>query len=155
MNSPIKFWTKIMHFCRDFISEGWNVSEVSCPRKEFWVRNFVPQEEISCRGRYSLSQEETSCWTMIFPFTGKKFLLREKVSWHKKKFPVTGRHFLSRKNFHRKRQNFKPQKEICFYKKKFPGTRQNFLLQEVIFCQRKKWLGLGIVIVIIYTPTLC
>ena len=87
-----------------------------------------------------------------FHVTGRNFLSPEEISCPKKKFPVTGRHFLSRKNFHRKRQNFKPQKEICFYKKKFPGTRQNFLLQKVIFCQRKKWLGLGKVIVMIYTP---
>ena len=79
------------------------------PEKKNWVRNFLPQEEISClrdefpvtewnflwqeeishhrrifpvMGRNSLSQKETSCWRMIFSFTGQHFLSWVKIFCH-------------------------------------------------------------------------
>ena len=94
---------KITHFCRDFVSEGWNIPEKSFPGKKFLVRNFVLQEEIFClrekfpvTGRYYLSNEEIYRNRGKFPVNGRNFLWKEEISYHRKKFPVTGRNFLLR-----------------------------------------------------------
>ena len=94
---------KITHFCRDFVSEGWNIPEKSFPGKKFLVRNFVLQEEIFClrekfpvTGRYYLSNEEIYRNRGKFPVKGRNFIWKKEISYHRKKFPVTGRHFLLR-----------------------------------------------------------
>ena len=151
LNSQAKFWAKITHFCRDFeiwrkishfccdfISEWWIIAEISCVWKKFWVRNFVPQEEIYCLRKK-------------FPMTGRNFLWQEEMCCHRKKFPLTGQNFSSKKEIpcHIKKfllqddlcchwTNFLRQEEISFQRKTFPLTGRNFLSQEGISCHRKK-----------------
>ena len=134
-----EIWPKISHFCRDFISEWWIIAEISCVWKKFWVRNFVPQEEIYCLRKK-------------FPMTGRNFLWQEEMCCHRKKFPLTGQNFSSKKEIpcHIKKfllqddlcchwTNFLRQEEISFQRKTFPLTGRNFLSQEGISCHRKNF----------------
>ena len=138
-----EIWPKILHFCRDFISEWWIIAEISCVWKKFWVRNFVPQEEIYClrkkfpvTGRNVLSQEEISS-------DRTKFQLKERNSLSHKEIPVAGWSSLSLDKFPETGRNFLSKEDISSHRKKFPVTGRKLLSQEEFSSQRAKFQATG------------
>ena len=139
----LQFYVRRMKHCRIFLS-----------RKEVCVRNFMPQEEISChreefpitgkmptKEKNILRQDKMSSHRKKFTVTGRNFLLKDNIppqNCHREKFPARGRHFLSQEETSYQKRNFISEDKFSSHRKIFPIARRHFLSQEEISFHLKK-----------------